>query len=134
MNQSSHIFRRSAFVLFEVMLAVSIFAIGIIALGRCVEQTISADTLKQDDVRARQALENAIALIDAGAVMVPESSTEELKGMFVGMKLKTSKVPFREKNEDGVEIAGIFTVTVEVLWVHRGEPQSRDISFFHSPR
>lgn len=134
MNQSSHIFRRSAFVLFEVMLAVSIFAIGIIALGRCVEQTISADNLKQDDVRARQALENAIALIDAGAVMVPESSTEELKGMFVGMKLKTSKVPFREKNEDGVEIAGIFTVTVEVLWVHRGEPQSRDISFFHSPR
>ena len=58
--------RRGGFVLIEVMLGVMIFAIGVLALGRCVNNCISAETLREETERARLALENRMAEVEAG--------------------------------------------------------------------
>lgn len=125
---------RRGFVLFEAMLAVMIFALGIIALGRCVENCLIADRLKEDDARARQALANAMALIEAGATPPTEKSVEELKGMFEGMTLAMQRTPVKEKNEKNQDIFGIYAVTLTVSWKSDGEKVSRELFFYHYPR
>jgi type II secretory pathway component PulJ len=126
--------RRAGFMLVEVMLAVMIFSIAVIGLGRCVENCIAADRLNEENARACLALENAMAAIEAGAVPLVESNTEELKGRFSGMKLRTVRTPLKEKNEKGQEIFGLFTVTLSVEWVSGGTKQLKELQFYLSPR
>ncbi len=134
MRKPRGIHSKRGFVLFEAVLAVLIFSVGVLALGRCVENCLNADQAKNDDARAMRALENAMAAIEADATPVSDSATEDLKGMFDGMKLKTTRVPLKEKNEKDQEIFGVTLVTLEVSWVSRGEKQSRELDFFNSPK
>lgn len=120
--------------MFEVMVAVFIFVIGVLALGQCVENCLRAEATKEADARARRVLENRMAEIQAGAVALSESSTEELKGPFAGMTLKTKRAPLKEKNEKDQEILGIYTVSLEVLWRESGQEQSRAVEFYFFPR
>jgi type II secretory pathway component PulJ len=126
--------RRAGFMLVEVMLAVMIFSIAVIGLGRCVENCIAADRLNEENVKACLALENAMAAVEAGAVPLVESNTEELKGRFSGMKLRTVRTPLKEKNEKGQEIFGLFAVTLSVEWMSGGQKQSKELQFYLSPR
>ena len=50
--------KKRGVMLLEAMLAVAIFAIGVITLGRCVSNCIAAERLVQEDALARRALEN----------------------------------------------------------------------------
>ncbi len=126
--------RRAGFMLVEVMLAVMIFSIAVIGLGRCVENCVAADRLNEENSRACLALENAMAAIEGGAVPLVESNTEELKGRFSGMKLRTVRTPLKEKNEKGEEIVGLFAVTLSVEWMSGGQKQARELPFYFSPR
>jgi Tfp pilus assembly protein PilV len=126
--------RRRAFVLIETILAVGIFSIGILALGQCVQNCVLADTAKEQDNRARRALENEMALIESGAKPLAESSTEELKGMFDGMVLKTTRTLLKEKNEKNQDIVGIYAVRLQVGWKIGEEQQSRSVDFYYQPK
>jgi len=118
------------------MIAVAMFATGIIALGYCIQNCLTAEAAKEDDARARRALLNEMTLIEAGAKPLADSSTggEELKGMFAGMKLKTTRKLIEEKNEKEQPITGIYEVRLELLWTNAGEPQSKELSFYVYPR
>ena len=122
------------FILMETILAVAIFSIGIIALGHCVDNCVRADMAKEQDNRARRALENEMALVQSGAKPLAETKVEELKGMFEGMILRTTRTPIKEKNEKNQEIIGIYTVRLELSWKDGSERQSREIEFYHQPR
>ncbi len=125
---------RGGFLLFEAVLAVLIFSIGVLALGRCVENCLRADLIKEENSRAMLVLENATAAIEANATPLSDSATEELKGRYAGMVLKTTRKPLNEKNEKGQDIFGINVVTLEVAWKSGGETQSRALTFYHSPK
>ena len=122
------------FVLIEVMLAVAIFALAVLALGRCVENCIAAQIAKEDEERARQFLENRMAEIELGAVQLSPSATEELKGAFAGMKLKTVRTPLKRKDEKGRDIPGLYQVNLDLTWKLDGIVQSRGLTFFQDPR
>jgi Tfp pilus assembly protein PilV len=119
-----------AFVLLEVMLGVAIFAIGVIALARCVDNCLTAEIARADDQRARLALENRMAEIEAGGVTVEDQKTEKLEGMFEGMTLTQSRTPLKEKNEKNEDLAGLYDVELEVDWTNGREPQSKTLSFY----
>lgn len=123
-----------AFVLFEVMLSVLIFSVGVIALGQCVENCLRAERVKEMDTRARRVLENRMAEIQAGAVPLSEASSEELKGPFEGMILKTKREPLKEMNEKDQELLGLYTVSLELNWKEDAEEQSRTLEFYYFPR
>lgn len=125
--------RRAAFVLLEAMIAVMVFSIGVIALGRCVENCLAGERFKNDDARARLALLNRMAEIEAGAA-VTDKSREALKGMFEGMTMKVSRTPLKKKNEKNQELFGIFAITLEVEWKDGGVDHSRQLSFYVYPR
>src|SRR5713226_4241595 len=65
----------SGFALYEVLLGVAIFAVGVLALGRAVENCMNASMLNAEEDAVRQILSNRMAEIQAtrGA---PDSAKE----------------------------------------------------------
>ncbi len=64
-----------AFALYEVLLGVAIFAIGVIALGRAVENCLNASTISAEESVVRQILSDRMAEIQA-APGLPDSEKE----------------------------------------------------------
>ena len=131
--------KRRGVMLLEALLAVTIFAIGVITLGRCVSNVIAAQLVKEEDALARRALENRWAEVESGAVPLnaagtPTSSSEELKDPFAGMKMRMVTVPVKKKNEKEEKIEGISAVTLTVTWESDREEQSKELIFYVYPR
>ena len=122
------------FVLLEAMIAVAMFSIGVLALGRCVENCIQEEMIKVEDERARRFLASRMAEIEQGSVVVTDKATEELKGEFEGMLVRTTRVPLKKKNEDNKELFGLFSITLELVWKNKGQEQSRELNFYVYPR
>lgn len=127
-------FQREGFVLIEVMIAVAIFAMSVLALGQGVQACIAAQIAKEDDERARRILENRMAEIELGAVALQDSTTEELKEPWQGMTLKTKRVQLKKKNEKEQDIFGLYQVTLELTWKSDGQAQSKGLTFNIFPR
>ena len=140
MMRASRCGKRRGVMLLEAMLAVAIFAIGVITLGRCVSNCIAAQRLQGEELLARRALENRWAEIESGAVPLnagkagPTSSSEELKGPFAGMTMKMASVPVLKKNEKEEKIEGISAVTLTVVWQSGGDELSKELIFYVYPR
>ena len=122
------------FWLLEAVLAVAIFALGMIALGQCLNNCLVAEHIKQDDLRARQALANRMIEIEAGAVPLQDSTVEDLKGAYEGMKLKQTRVLLKRKNEKNQDIVGLYAVTLELMWRSDAQDLSRELTFYVYPR
>jgi type II secretory pathway component PulJ len=125
---------RRGFWLLEAVLAVAIFSLGVLGLGSAVNNCLIAQRIKQEDLRARLALHNRMAEIEAGSIPLNDAPAEELKGAFEGMKIRQSRVPLVRKNEKEQDITGIFVVTLEILWESQGEKLSRELTFYVYPR
>ena len=132
--------RERGVMLLEALLAVTIFAIGVITLGRCVSNCIAALRMQEEDGLARRALENRWAEVESGAVPLMDagngsaSRSEELKSPFAGMTMKMTTVPVQKKNEKEEKIEGISAVTLTVTWQSGGEEQSKELIFYEYPR
>lgn len=122
--------RGGGFVLIEVMLGVMIFALGVLALGRCVGNCITAESARQETERARLALENRMAEVEAGEIATDKNRTDDLGDAFPGITIKQSRRPVVAKNEKGDVINGLYEVELEADWTTENEPQSRAISFY----
>src|SRR5689334_4589539 len=57
--------RFNAFALYEVLIGVAIFAVGVLALGRATQNCLNASTLDAEEERVRQILSNRMAEIQA---------------------------------------------------------------------
>jgi type II secretion system protein I len=121
---------QKGFVLLEALLAVAIFGIAVIALGRCVSNCLAAERLRFEDARSRQVLENRLAEIQLGAVPLAKESTEILKSPYEGWKLKETAVPLVRKNELDQPLTGLQAVTLQVTWTSDGEAHSRELTFY----
>jgi hypothetical protein len=122
--------RPPAFVLFEVMIGVTIFALGVLALGRCVSNCVTAESAREETERARLALENRMAEVEVGEIATDKDLSDDLGDGFPGMTLKQSRHPVNAKNEKNEEITGLYEVDLEVDWTTENQPQSRAISFY----
>jgi len=129
----AHKLRRRAFILFEVMIAVLIFSVGVLALGKCVESCLQAEIIKQDDARARRALEDRVVEIEAGVIPRTDSSTEELKAPYAGMTLKTKRTKEKFKNEKDLQFE-IEKIALEITWKVDGKDATRTLEFYARPQ
>ncbi|HWX15025.1 MAG TPA: hypothetical protein VNY07_00410, partial [Chthoniobacterales bacterium] len=64
-NRGSKFRRRGGFALYEVIIGVAIFAVGVLALGRAVENCLNASMLNAEEERVRQILSNRMAELQA---------------------------------------------------------------------
>jgi len=120
---------RRGFVLLEALLAVAIFALGVLGLGRCISQGIAVERIRNEDARASRVLLNRWAEIDSGAAAIQDSN-EKLTGENAGMTLIGKKAMLHKKDEKGQELANLYVVTLTVEWKSNGDTQSRSMTFY----
>jgi Tfp pilus assembly protein PilV len=124
-----------AFALYEVLIGVTIFAVGVLALGRAVENCLNASTLNAEEERVRQILSNRMAEVQAGPD-IPDA-TKELKidtGYGI-VKLIQKNVPAGLTEPGNVQLSGINLVTLTAQWIRGGITQSKQIRFYvYRPR
>src|SRR3954451_18973761 len=95
-----------AFALYEVLLGVTIFVVGILALGRSVENCLNASALSAEDNRVRLILSNRMSEIQTTpGVPDPAKETKIDSGYgIVRLVQKTVATPMTEA--DGTELSG----------------------------
>jgi len=118
------------FALYEVLLGVTIFVIGVLALGRSVQNCLTASTLTAEDSRIRLILSNRMAEIQA-TPGVPDSAKESKVDTGYGVvKLSQKTAPAQLTEENGVELTGVNLVTLKAEWDRGGVTQSESIQFY----
>ena len=122
--------KQSGFLLLETMVGVLIFSIGILGMARAVNNCLAAEHIKELDQLARLALENRIAEIEAGAVLVQDAKSEQLKGQFSTITMKQSRTPFPGRGDHDQKLNGVFIINLEAVWSTQFGDQSKSISFY----
>lgn len=121
---------RYAFALYEVLLGVAIFAIGVIALGRAVQNCINASSISAEENVVRQLLSDRMAQVQAASA-VPDAEKEFKIKTSYGRVIVTQKTaPAALTEPDNTLITGINLVTLTARWEHAGVPQSKQIQFY----
>ena len=121
---------RAAFALYEVLIGVAIFAIGVLALGRAVENCISASTLNAEENRVRQILSNRMAEVQTTPGFPDPSKESKIDTGYGVVKLIQKSKPAALQDENGAQLAGINLVTLTVQWERGGAAQSRQLQFY----
>ena len=122
--------RRTAFALYEVLIGLFIFAVGIIALGRAVNNCMNASALSADDARVREILANRMVEIETTPGQPDKAKESKVNSGFGIVKLVQKAVPQGMKEEDGTELTGIVRVTLIANWSRGGTDQSKAIAFY----
>jgi hypothetical protein len=119
-----------AFALYEVLLGVAIFAMGVIALGRAVENCLNASSISAEENVVRQILSDRMAQVQAASA-VPEPEKEfKLRTSYGGVIVTQKTAPVALTEPDNTVINGINLVTLTARWEHAGIPQSKQIQFY----
>ena len=119
-----------AFALYEVLLGITIFAIGVIALGHAVENCLNASTINAEEDAVRQILSNRMAEIQATRT-VPEDSKEfKIDSNYGGIKIVQKTAAAELTEPDNTLLSGIYLVTLTAQWQQGGIPQSKQVKFY----
>src|SRR5882757_7642745 len=119
-----------AFALYEVLLGVAIFALGVIALGRAVENCLNASTISAEENVVRQILSDRMAQVQAASA-VPEAEKEfKIKTSHGRVTLTQKTAPAALTEPDNTLITGINLVTLIARWEHAGVAESKQIQFY----
>jgi len=121
--------RLRGYALLEAMLAVAIFALGVIGLGRCISQGLVVERIQAEDARIYRLLENRAAEIEAGAVRATELQ-EKVAGMNGGVILTQTRREVHKQDEHGQELANLSLLTIEATWASDGEQHSRSLNLY----
>lgn len=120
---------RNAFALYEVMIGVAIFALGILALGRAVENCMNASLLTAEEDRVRQLLANRMAEVQATPGL-PDAAKELKVKTGYGEVRVLQKVTPAAMQEDNADVTGIQHVTLTAKWQRGGVDQTKSIEFY----
>ena len=127
---SSTLHRFNGFALYEVLLGVTIFAVGVLALGRAVENCLNASMLNAEEERVRQILSNRMAEIQA-APGLPETAREfKIDTGYGIVKLIQKSAPADLTEPGNIQLTGIYLTTLSAQWMQGGVTQSKQISFY----
>ena len=121
---------RGAFALYEVMIGVAIFVIGVISLGRAVENCLNASTISAEEKAVQQILADRMGEVQA-APAVPDAQKEFKVNSGHGIvRLVQKTVPAGLTEPGNTLLNGINLVTLTAEWKRGGVQQSRKIQFY----
>jgi len=121
---------RYAFALYEVLIGVAIFAVGVIALGRAVENCLNASTISAEENVVRQILSDRMAQVQAASAVPEAERAFKIKTRYGRVTLTQKTAPAALTEPDNTLITGINLVTLTARWEHSGVPQSKQIQFY----
>ena len=121
---------RKGFALYEVVLGVIIFVVGVLALGRSVENCLNASALNAEEGRVRQILSNRMAEIQATPGPPDTAKQTNIDTGYGPVKLVQKSVPAQLTEADGTDLIGVRVVTITAQWTRGGVAQSRSLEFY----
>jgi hypothetical protein len=127
---SSTLHRFNGFALYEVLLGVTIFAVGVLALGRAVENCLNASMLNAEEERVRQILSNRMAEIQAAPALPDTAKEFKINTGYGIVKLIQKSAPADLTEPGNIQLSGINLVTLSAQWMQGGITQSKQIKFY----
>lgn len=124
------ILRKRGFALYEVLLGVAIFAFGVLALGRAVENCLNASTLNAEENRVRLILANRMAEIQTAPGRPDEKKEFNVNTGYGIVKLIQTSAPAGLEDENGAQLASLQRVTLTARWTRGGSDQLQQIEFY----
>jgi Tfp pilus assembly protein PilV len=121
---------RRGFALYEVLLGVAIFAVGVLALGRAVENCLNASTLSAEENAVQQILSNRMAEIQASRGLPDQAKQFKINSGYGQIKLIQKSAPAELTEPNNTVLNGINFVTLTAQWERGGASQSRQIRFY----
>jgi hypothetical protein len=120
----------NAFALYEVLLGITIFALGVIALGHAVENCLNASTINAEEEVVRQILSNRMAEIQAARGVPDDSKEFKVDSNYGGIKVVQKTAAAELTEPDNTLLNGIYLVTLTAQWQQGGVPQSKHLKFY----
>jgi len=121
---------RRAFALYEVLIGVAIFAIGVIALGRAVQNCLNASTISAEEKAVQQILSDRMGEVQAAST-VPDAQKEfKVNSSYGVVRLVQKTVPAELTEPGNTLLNGINLVTLTANWQHAGVPEAKQIQFY----
>jgi Tfp pilus assembly protein PilV len=118
------------FALYEVLLGVAIFAVGVLALGRAVENCLNASTLNDEENAVQQILSNRMAEIQTSRGLPDQSKEFKINTGYGIVKLIQKSAPAGLTEPNKTVLNGVNLVTLIAQWQRGGASQSRQIRFY----
>ena len=119
-----------AFALYEVLLGMAIFSVGVLVLGRSVENCLNASTLSSEQDRVRQILSNRMSEIQASPGLPDTNKETKIDTGYGEVRLIQRSAPAELQDEKGLEMGGIIRVALSVEWTRGRNAQSKRIEFY----
>ncbi|MEP7016251.1 MAG: hypothetical protein ABI925_12490 [Verrucomicrobiota bacterium] len=121
---------RKAFALYEVLIGLTIFVIGVLALGRAVVNCMNASTLSAEEDRIREILWNRMAEVQTAPGFPDVSKQTKFDTGYGTVTLVQKSVPAGLKEPEGGVLTGVVLVTLNAEWERGGVPQSKGVEFY----
>ncbi|PYK30959.1 MAG: hypothetical protein DME57_05330 [Verrucomicrobia bacterium] len=119
-----------AFALYEVLMGLAIFALGVLALGRAVENCMQASTLNAEENRVRQILSNRMAEVQATPGPPDQSKEFNVDTGYGPVRLIQKTAPANLQDDLGAQLSSMHHLTLTAKWARRGADQSQQIEFY----
>ena len=122
--------KRAAFALYEVLIGLAIFSLGVLALGRSVQNCLNASGLNAEEDRVRQILADRMAEVQVTPGLPDSKKETKVATGYGDIVLVQRSVPTALKMDANTEINGMNLVTLTAEWKRGGVAQSRRIQFY----
>jgi Tfp pilus assembly protein PilV len=122
--------RFNGFALYEVLMGVAIFALGVLALGRAVENCLNASALNAEEGRVRLILSNRMAEVQTTPGLPDEKKEFSVDTGYGTVKLIQTSVDTGLKDDNGAQLSGLHRVTLTARWTRAGANQLEQIEFY----
>ncbi len=119
-----------AFALYEVLLGLAIFVIGVLSLGRAVQNCMNASALSEEENRVRLLLANRMAEVQASPVHPDVQKETKIDTGYGVVRLLQKTTPEELLDADKTIINGISRVTLTAEWTRDGTRQSKQLVFY----
>lgn len=122
--------RDSGFALYEVLLGLTIFVVGVFALGRAVENCLNASALSEEENRVRLLLANRMAEVQASPGEPDDKKETKVDTGYGVVRLVQNSAPEELLEADNTMVSGISRVTLRAEWTRDGNKQSKQLVFY----
>ena len=129
-DHRSAVRNQSAFALYEVLMGLAIFALGVLALGRAVENCLNASTLNAEENRVRQILANRMAEVQATPGAPDQAKEFNVDTGYGIVKVIQKSGPAELEEQEGKPLSGLNRVNLMAKWSRAGSEQSQQIQFY----
>ena len=113
--------RPGGFVLWEVMLALTIFCVVAVALTSALHQTVDASIMLRDESQVRIELQNALTVAASQKLKIGKSDVQEGDGRIHYEREVRSVLA---KTAKGVVVPNLYEIVVRAFWRSAGQNRS----------